>query len=295
MAFTLNRATLMRILTTGIGVLGAIIGLLIIKEIVELSNSVFIRVVAGAFTGSSTAGIIYFFIHKHLDYLPLLYIRNHVIVCGLNYRSMLIVTDLVKNGIKPVIIENDAKNIYIEPVRNLGLIVLIGTPSSSTMLNKAGVQKARYVLSFDDKDENNADIALKVMHLIAEENGDILTCIIQILNPQLYMIIKKQSFSNLQSTRVKIEFYNQYAIGARTLLENYPPSGERNDTTEDPLPVIIIGAGQLGENIIIRIARTWYWQHKSDNLRLKLYLIDLNADHIKENLESQHPQDIRKM
>ena len=157
-------------------------------------------------------------------------------------------------------------------------------------LQKAGVQKAKYIISFDDKDENNADIALKVMQLIPEKNKSILTCVIQILNPQLYMIIKKQSFSICQNSKVKIEFYNQYAIGARSLLEKYPPFSDRKETTEDPIPVIIIGAGQLGESIIIRIARTWYWQHKSDTVRLKLFLIDLNADHIKENLESQHPK-----
>jgi len=285
-----NRTTLTRILTAGLAVIGALLGLLIIKELVELSNSEYIRIVAGAFTGSSIAGIIYFFIYTHLDYFPLLYMRNHVIICGLNYRSMLIIEDFVKNGIKPVIIDSDGKNIYVESVRNLGLLVLNGSPSSSTLLNKAGIQKAKYVLSFDDRDEKNADIAMKVMQIMAEKNGDSLTCIIQIVNPQLYMIIKKHSFSNRQDSRVKIEFYSQYAIGARILLEKFPPFKDGSDITEDPLPIIIIGAGQLGESIIIRIARMWYWQQKSDTRRLKLYLIDLNADRIRENLESQHPR-----
>ena len=241
-----NRTTLTRILTAGLAVIGALLGLLIIKELVELSNSEYIRIVAGAFTGSSIAGIIYFFIYTRLDYFPLLYIRNHVIICGLNYRSMLIIEDLVKNGIKPVIIDSDGKNIYVESVRNLGLLVLNGSPSSSTLLNKAGIQKAKYVLSFDDADEKNADIAMKIMQIMAEKNGDILTCIIQIVNPQLYMIIKKHSFSNRQDSRVKIEFHNQYAIGARILLEKFPPFRHGSDITDDPLPIIIIGAGQTG-------------------------------------------------
>jgi hypothetical protein len=289
MTVNLNRATITKILITSLGLIGAIIGLFLLKQLVELSNSDFIRVVAGAFTGSSTAGIIYYIIRKHLDYLPLLFIRDHVIVCGLNYRSIHIVQDLVKHGIKPVIIENDANNIYIESVRNLGLIILFGTPSAPTILNKAGIQKAKFILSFDDLDENNAEIALKVMQIVSEKNGRPITCIIQIVNPQLYMIIKKQSFSFRENSRVRIEFYNQYAFGARTLLEKYPPFKEKGEMSEDQLPIIIIGAGQLGESIIIRIARTWYWQHKSDYAPLKLFLVDLNADRIKENLEIQYP------
>ena len=289
MTGNLNRAAIMEILMICLGVIGAIIGLSIIKLFVDLSNSDFTRVVVGAFIGSSTAGIIYFFVRKHLDYLPLLFKRDHVIVCGLNYRSIHLVQDLVKQGITPVIIENDANNPYAESVRDLGLIILSGTPSGAAALNKAGIQRAKYLLSFDDRDENNAEIALKVMQVVSEKQKSPITCIIQIVNPRLYMIIKKQSFSSREKSRVRIEFYNQYASGARMLLANYPPFKEKREATEDPLPLIIIGAGQLGQSIIIRIARTWYWQHKADHARLKLFLVDPNADQILENLEMQHP------
>jgi hypothetical protein len=285
----LNRTKIMEILMISLGVIGAIIGISLLKLLVDLSNSDFTRVVVGAFIGSSTAGLFYFFIRKHLEYLPLLFMRDHVIICGLNYRSIHIIQDLVNHGIKPVIIENDTDNKYIESVHSLGLIILFGSPSSENILNKAGIQKAKYVLSFNDRDENNAEIALKAMQIVPEKNGSPLTCIIQIVNPQLYMIIKKQSFSLKKNSRVRIEFYNQYAFGARTLLEKYPPFKEKEDASGDPLPIIIIGAGQLGESIIIRIVRTWYWQHTSDYARLRLYLLDLKADQIKENLTIQHP------
>ena len=180
----LNRAKIMEILIICLGIIGGIIGISLLKLLVDLSNSDFTRVVVGAFIGSSTAGIIYFFIRKHLDYLPLLFMRHHVIVCGLNYRSIHIVQDLVKQGIKPVIIEKDANNIYIESVRDLGLIILFGTPSAPAILKKAGIQKAKYILSFDDRDENNAEIALKVMQIVSEKKGSPITCIIQIVNPQ---------------------------------------------------------------------------------------------------------------
>ena len=289
MTSNMNRAKIMEILIICLGIIGAILGISLLKLLVDLSNSDFTRVVVGAFIGSSTAGIIYFFIRKHLDYLPLLLMRDHVIVCGLNYRSIHIVQDLVKQGIKPVIIEKDANNIYIESARDLGLIVLFGTPSAPTILNKAGIQKAKYILSFDDRDENNAEIALKVMQIVSEKKGSLITCIIQIVNPQLYLIIKKQSYSSQKNSRVRIEFYNQYAFGARTLLEKYPPFKDKGDASEASLPIIIIGAGQLGESIIKRIARTWYWQHKSDYARLRLFLVDLNADQVIEDLEIQHP------
>ncbi len=276
-----------------LAILGSSIGIFIafpaIKESIGAANSDFIRIAVGAFAGSSSAGIIYLYVREKIHTMPLLFKHGHVIVCGLNSRSYLVINDLIKREIKPVVIESDVKNTYIESCKILGLIVLNGLPSDPNMLKKAGVKKAAYVISLNDVDEDNAEVALNVMRMVPEKKHQVLTCIIQVINPQLYGIIRKHAFSARKDSSIRIEFFNQYALGARTLLDLYPayPSAE---ITTAPLPVVILGAGRLGESILSRIARTWYLSHKGEQTRLTIVLMDVNAGQIRESLLIQYPK-----
>jgi hypothetical protein len=277
---------LLSVFGSGLGVFIAYPG---IKELVGGANSDFIRIAAGSFTGSSSAGILYLYLREKIHTLPLFLKRGHIIVCGLNFRSYLIIKDLVQRKIKPVVIESDANNSLIASCKTMGLIVITGHPSDTTMLTKANVKSAGYVLSLNNIDENNAEVALNLMRMTQKRTRHTLTCVIQIINPHLYGIIRKHAFSARTTSAVKTEFFNQYALGARTLLDLYPafPPG---DMKTPPQPVILIGAGRLGTSIITRIARTWYLEHRTDKTRLTIVIIDLNADRIRDGMFIQYPK-----
>jgi hypothetical protein len=171
----------------------------------------------------------------------------------------------------------------------MGLITLIGQPSDPAMLKRANVNKAGHILSLSDVDEDNAEVALTVMGMVPVKGNPTLTCTIQVLNPQLYGIIRKHAFSARKDLPVRIEFFNQYALGARMLLNRYPPVIS-HEAAADPPAVLIIGAGRLGDSLMTRIARTWYEDHKDDGSRLCLGLLDVNAESIQDGLILQFPR-----
>jgi len=261
-----------------------------IKNVIGAANTDLFRTFVGAFFGSGAVGIIIFYVKEKSNTFRLLFKYDHVIVCGLNGRSVLIINDLIKRcKNKPVIIESDVRNPHIESFKEKGLIVLVGNPSDPNMLNRAGVKKAKHILSFDDKDAHNAEVALNVMHIVPDKKKQNLTCTIQILNPQLYGIIRKNPFMARKRSSVKVEFFNQYALSARTILDKFPPFTDQ-DIINPPIPVVIIGAGRLGEILITCIARTWYTQHRADGTRLPVIIVDTNALRIKDGLLVQYPK-----
>ena len=262
---------------------GAIIALPYIKDIVDAGTSEFIRVAAAAFTGSSSAWIIFLYFREKFYLFSLWFRRDHTIICGLNHRSLLIIRDLVRRKQKPVVIEKDEHNTFIESCKLMGVIVIVGEPTDPHLLKSAGATRARYILSFTDSDETNAEVALQTMQFFPRQTTRKVTAIIQILDPRLYLMIRKQAFATDSLSGFRIEFFNQYAVGSKILIDRNPPLC-RVEKGMIPFPVIIIGAGKLGENILTRIARNWYEKKLFLDDRPQIYLVDAQAEKILENL-----------
>lgn len=262
---------------------GILLDLPFIKEIVGTGNTEFFRIAAGAFLGSSSAGIIFVYFREKLYLVPLKFRRDHTIVCGLDYHSFLITRDLVKKKQKPVVIVKNGNNSYLASCKRMGVPVILGNPADPHLLKSAGAAKARYILSLADSDEHNAEVALQTMQLFSPRTTEKVTSVIQILDPRLFLIIRKQSFAVDNVAGFRIEFFNQHTMGAKLLLDQHPPL-YRVDGGAEPYPVIIIGAGNLGETIISRMARTWFENTATGVSRPEIYLVDANAKKILQNL-----------
>jgi len=268
---------------------GVFLAIPFIRENITAENAEFLRIAAGAFVGSSSAGIIFLYIQEKFYLFPLKFRRDHTIVTGLNYRSFSIIRDLVRRKQQIVVIEKDGHNTFIESCKLMGVIVIVGEPTDPHLLKSAGAARARYILSLTDSDETNAEVALQIMHLVPLRTTRKTTAIIQILDPRLYLLIRNQEFVIYKSSGFSIEYYNQYEAGSKILIEQYPPLCQDENRTI-PFPVIVIGAGKLGENIITRIARGWFEKKISPENRPNIYLVDANAEKILENLDRKYPR-----
>jgi len=87
----------------------------------------------------------------------------------------------------------------------------------------------------------------------------------------------------------RLEFFNILDIGVRTLLKQYPPY---NDLHTDP-HILVVGLGDVGENLIVQIARKWRSTHKElvePGKRLCITLIDKDAESKKVSMCLRYPQ-----
>ncbi|HVN73027.1 MAG TPA: RyR domain-containing protein [Methanoregula sp.] len=261
---------------------GEIVNIPAVQDIIGTANSAFLRTAFGAFAGSGFMGAVYLYFREEIYLFPLRIRRNHTIVCGLNYHSFLILRDLARRNQKPVIIEEDSQNSYLDSCKMEGITVIIGNPADKNTLLRAGIKRARYILAFGEDDETNAEVALQTIQIAPRQGRQKISPVIQIRDPRFYMLVRRQAFSLQPGSGPSLEFFNQYLMGAKLMLDHNPPL-VTDGPGSPPYPVIVFGAGDLGEMITTRIARSWYGK-KFPGQKPQIFLVDINAEKICRDL-----------
>lgn len=89
--------------------------------------------------------------------------KNHAIVCGAGRRGDVIARAFLKSGNgKVVIVEIDENNNTIGEMRSLGAEVVIGNALDDSILQKAGIARARSLVAVTGSDEKNLAICSTV-------------------------------------------------------------------------------------------------------------------------------------
>lgn len=270
-----------------IEVLNAIGGVLRFGVSPLYSNSI-IQILAAAFAGSGSAGILVIHFSEKIRELPLFFCRNHLILCGVHPTTETLVQQFRNEKTKTVVIGAEQKTFETENIRRACTAMLSGDPKNPAMLSHARLKRARALLALTDSDSINAEIALSAMKILEKRKVHQLTCILQINNPGLWRIIREEALSQAKSAAVRLDFYNGPAAGARLLVNTYFTPDIRA-WSENPSLFIVVGGGRLGENIIARASYEWFQNGLAPSV-LHIALIDLHADTVKNRMLSTYPQ-----
>jgi hypothetical protein len=83
------------------------------------------------------------------------------------------------------------------------------------------------------------------------------------------------------------EFFNVYDAGARILLKRFPAFPAEGTCRAHPL---VIGLGRMGQSLMVHMARSWRPRFEATGQRLRVSLLDRNAERKVESLLLQYPQ-----
>lgn len=221
--------------------------------------------------------------------LQLRFRNDHVVICGLGRKGLMLARGFLERGCKVVVIEQDAENDFVSQCRDLGAVVLIGNASEPWLLGKAGVPRAASLFAFCGDDGTNAEIAVQAAQMLAQRSGPPLTCVLHIFDRQLCILLRERELDVGSAGRLRLEFVNTFELGARVLLEENPlcEPGAVGTITSNRL--IIVGVGLLGESLLVNAARQWAALGANPGTRLRVTLIDRDAKTIAENLLVQYP------
>ena len=148
--------------------------------------------------------------------------RGHVVICGLGRKGLILARYFVERGQTVVVIEQDAENDLVGQCRDLGAIVLIGDAAEPWLLRRAGVERAMHLFALCGDDGVNAEVAVRAAQLVAGREGPPLTCVLHIYDPQLCALLRERELDASSAGRLRLEFCNNFDLGARVLLEEHP-------------------------------------------------------------------------
>lgn len=209
---------------------------------------------------------------------------GHVVVCGLGRKGALLTASLRRTGRRVAVIERDAENDLISGARASGALVFTGDARDPEILRRARTQLATHVVAVCGDDGVNAEIAVRARGL-ASADGDALTCIVHIVDPQLCTLLRMQEMGRGHETPFRVEFFNVFEAGAREVLLRHPPFRDGR-----PPRMLVVGLGRMGESLIVDAARTWRTRVGDEAERASVVVIDRVARAKVEALELRMPR-----
>ena len=225
--------------------------------------------------------------YEQLQLVRVRFIRDHVVICGLGRKGYLLAQGFRRLGDRVVVIEQDEDNDLIQQCREQGATVLIGNATNQTLLRKAGVHKARHLISVCGDDGANAEVAVRTRELVGDRQGQALMCILHIVDPQLCDLLREREIEMGKVDAFRLEFFNIFDSGARALLKEYPAFSE---TQGRRAHLLVIGLGRMGESLVVHAARSWHARHTTSGERLRMTIIDREADRKTESLCLRYPR-----
>ncbi len=209
--------------------------------------------------------------------LGLRLIRNHVVVSGLGETGLRLAQNFLDRGFRVVVLEENAENPRVSLAREEGAAVLIGDARDRNLLRRAGVPKAKHLVSVCADDGANAEIAFQARDLVRTRQGAALSAFIHVVDLELCNFLSGAELVAAGPPAFRMEFFNVQERAARLMLDAYPPFGDDVRPADRAPRILIVGLGKMGRSLLVQAARDWWMRRNRDGAKLRVCVIDQAA------------------
>ena len=227
--------------------------------------------------------------NEQAQLVRLWFIRDHIIICGLGRKGFRLAVQFKKRGDKVVVIEPDESNDWIQAARSAGIIVLHGDARDALLLDRARLNRARYLVAVVGDDGMNTEIAVQAEKLSRRRDSRPLTCAIHIVEPQLWYLLREKEINAGANPHFRLELFNIYDRGASLLFQLHPPWKIEPGDQPGPKHMLLIGLGKLGQSLVIQAASQWRELQTTPDQFLTITIIDRDAKARVDALCVSHP------
>ena len=232
-------------------------------------------------------GLTRLFRHQ-LQILLMRFTSGHIVICGLGQKGLLLAKNFRNIGKYVVVIEKDANNSKISICDEIGALVLIGEARDAYLLRKAGVARASHLIIVCGDDGTNAEIAVRARQIASlRKERTKLTCVVHLQDVHLWNLLRQQEFNAERTISFRMDFFNAYDSGARQLLNLYPIIPTERPIKTSP-HILLVGLGNLGEQLMLNIARQWYPIYMESGIKFRISVIDSDANQKLEKIAKKY-------
>lgn len=223
-------------------------------------------------------------LEKRLQWLKLMTIRDHFVICGLGRKGGFLAQDLLSQGLKVVVIESDSNCKETKLIRKKGGIVLEGDATKQEALNSAKIFRAKHLICLLGNDSLNLQAAMQAYQITKKIKSKELNCTICITSKDLVHLIKNNELFPTNEIPFRLMVFNPYDRTARSLLiRDEVFNSSSNDTNRH---LLIVGWGLMGESLIIQAVDSW---RNNKNSNLVITVLDRSAQERFSSLVERYP------
>jgi voltage-gated potassium channel Kch len=251
------------------------------------------RWLAWVVTVGATIGAILAILRDHVGRLRVAFTRHHVVICGLGRCGRRLALGFRDRGYPVVVIERDPFAPGVEPARREGIIVLPGDASELSVLRRAGVGKARYLIAVCGDDGINVDVAVNAHDLLDPERsgsaGGPLDCFAYVVDPDVRQFLREFAIRTSKAQIFRLDPFDVSELGAPGILAGYPAFDQDGRTELGPPGILIVGLGQTGSRLVLGAANLWTTTPASRE-RLRVTIVDRDAAKLTEAMLNAYPR-----
>ena len=222
------------------------------------------RILAPALTGFALVQGLLRLSREQLELLGIrLLTHGHVVVAGLGATGSPMAFALHEAGYRVVVIEPDAANSAIGGCIERGIPVLRGDASDRSLLRKARVAQARYLIATCGDDGRDVNVAMAAEQVARGRRG-VLTAFVHLADLGLWRALKAEAVLASDRPEFRLEFFNAYATGARMLLERHSPFFDATGQKVPSPKPCVVGRSDVAENLVLYMAAQWRGERGAD-------------------------------
>jgi hypothetical protein len=199
-------------------------------------------------------------------------LKDHVVICGLGLIGPVVARKFKDLGYPVLAIENNPLNPDIDSWRDEGTIIHIGDAENRRNLDLVRVHEARFCLVATGDDAKNIEIVSQIKNALSGRVGSPLNCYVHIVDHRFERLLTAGKISE-KELGVVFDFFSIYRKSAeeatRLWYNNFFLKYPKMDHS-----ILIIGAGRMGENLIVCLARIWCQEYRSCEKRLHIRIVD---------------------
>ena len=192
--------------------------------------------------------------------------RDHVVIGGLGRVGNLLIETLGRDRV--VVVQQDEDSPFIDALRRDGVPVLIGDMTRAEDLRRAGIERARGLITVSGDDIANLDAC----HIAAKLRADLHTAA-QVTDVQLQRLVER-------SPNLSVATFNTYQLAVRDLVQSTLSGLFEN---RERLLVILAGVGRFGRCLAEQLISSF------GQIELSLVFIDRQGARIGRVLQASLP------